>query len=556
MVKIETPKLSSVFFLLFSLLFALQVLPRLSWDSLTNDEPTDITNGYYYWIQGDVQSPHNHPPLGSALQALPLLFMDLKTGSVQGDVIDRGHAFIFNWNLRRLEAITWASRAVSFLLGLSLGFILWRVTRQDPVLCFFTLFFWSMDPTLLALSGLAKTDIAPTLFFFLALLSFHKALGQPTRWNSILSGILTGLAVASKFYCLVLIPLFLGLELFQKGKLLFLWEIRGALMRRWGLGLAGMLAALSMVFLPGTLFLPDHREPFYYLAMKFKENLVFAQNPFPVFLLGQSSLVSHWYYLPIAFLLKEPIPFILFILLAKGLMLGRQIHWESWQWMPPALFLLAMMPTLNLGVRYLLPAMPFVYLLAAQAASWLWRKSPGGKGRPFKLVTGGLILWQATSLFLSFPHALSYFNEAVPPGKKINYLADSNLDWSQDHKRLAQWAHQRGWGKIHLAYYGAVDPAVYGVDWEPWREGDLNSPRPGGIYAVNASFLQLAPMAYPGTREIAHSWIRSYPPTGRVGDCWYYYEIPGDARENTSEPYLYSVPFLQYRGYTPFSKRF
>ena len=90
-------KSSSLFFyLFFTILFSIQVVPRFWWDSLTNDEPSDITNGYYYLTRGDVVTPHNHPPLAGALNALPLLFMNLKTPPFSGDVIDRGHFFLFN----------------------------------------------------------------------------------------------------------------------------------------------------------------------------------------------------------------------------------------------------------------------------------------------------------------------------------------------------------------------------------------------------------------------------------------------------------------------------
>src|ERR1700679_101255 len=58
-------------FLLFALLFSLQVLPRLNEDSPAGDEPIDIADGYYYW-KGDVLSTAEHPPLSKALQALPL----------------------------------------------------------------------------------------------------------------------------------------------------------------------------------------------------------------------------------------------------------------------------------------------------------------------------------------------------------------------------------------------------------------------------------------------------------------------------------------------------
>jgi hypothetical protein len=549
----EKPK--PLFLLLFfAILFSLQVLPQLSANSLTNDEPTDIANGYYYWTRGDVVTPHNHPPLGSALQALPLLFMGLKTLPYTGDVIDRGHFFTFQWNLAQLGGITLASRTVSWLLGLGVGFLLWRLTRDRLILSATVLFFWALDPTFCALSGLAKTDIAPTFFFFLAVLAFDKSQREPSLRHSILAGILTGLAVNAKFYGLVLVPAFLILEFLfyrQKENLLFLKERRIEIRDRWIHGTGSFFVTTFLVFLPATILWPDHHQPFRYVIDKFKEDLIFAQNPFPVFFLGYSGLDSHWYYLPVAFLLKEPLPFLFFLAAGFALALGGKLQMKPWQWVPPLVFFLSLLPSLNLGVRYLLPAFPFLFLIAGEAAAWLWNRTQSGKqGGLLRAAAAFLALWQMGSIAGAYPHMISYFNELVPPDKKIHYLADSNLDWGQDQKRLAETAQRRGWPKVHLAYFGGIDPGFYGINWQPWVESDLKGPQPGTVYVINASFLQLAPEAYPPTRSIALGWIAERTPTGKVGDSWYYFEIPGKRVESPHDKMLVSAPFLQYRGYS------
>jgi len=548
---------SLALYLFFAVLFSIQILPRLSLESLTNDEPSDITNGYYFWTRGDVVTPHNHPPLGSALQALPLLWMNLKTSPFMGDVIDRGHFFIFQWNLDKLEAITRASRTVSWILGLALGFLIWRVTRARLMFSIFALFFWAFDPTLSALSGLAKTDIAPTFLFFFSVLAFEKAKEEPTIRNSIFAGIAAGLAVNSKFYCLVLIPVFLILDFFfyrQTENVLFLRERRIEIRGRWIHGVGVFLVTTFLLFLPATLFMPDHHQPFRYVLDKFKEDLVFVRNPFPVYFLGTSGLESHWYYLPAAFLMKEPIAFLFLLFLGLMLALLGKIKLPFWIWVPPLLFCPALLPSLNLGVRYLLPLYPFLFLIAAEGSVWLWNGGPVFLTRSFcRTLVLLLFLWQAVSIVLSYPRMISYFNEFIPPDKKIQYLADSNLDWGQDQKRLAELARQRGWTNVHLAYSGGIDPQYYGLNWTPWTEADLAGPQPGTVYIINASFLQLGPLAYPSVKPIAESWITGMKPTGQVGDSWYYFEVPGKAEASSKGPYLFSAPFLQYRGYRPFS---
>ncbi len=542
-------------FLFFTVIFSFQVLPRIHRYSLTSDEPTDITNGYYFLTRGDVATPHNHPPLASALQSLPLLFMNLRAQTCAGDVLDRGHHFLFDWNLDKLESITRYSRLVSWVLGLVVGFLLFWNFRRESVWLWFALFLWSLDPLLSTLSGLAKTDIAPTLFFFWSILAFQKAQKFITPAMSLAAGVLTAMAVTCKFYGLVLIPIFMALEFLnerERFKPKENWKTFPIILKRWGWGTLGFFLFVFLIYLPGTLCLPEHRFPLVYFFSKLGEDIAYASHPYPVYFLGHAGLESHWYYLPVAFVLKEPIPFLFLLVLGLGLVGRGRTTFPAWLWVPPLFFALAILPTLNLGVRYLLPTFPFLFLIAGKAAAWMWQSVQGKHRRACRLAVIGLMLWQAASVLTQIPRSLSYFNDFVRDDQKIALLGDSNLDWGQDLKRLAGKAKRRGWKKIKLAYLGAVDPEVYGLDWEPWTQQDLQGPQPGTVYAINAGFFQLAPVSYSPTRVIAESWIGRALPTGRVGDTWYYFEIPGEPKKDIKSPFLLSIPFQQSRGYSTF----
>lgn len=530
-------------FLVFALIYSVQVLPRLNSDSLTNDEPAEITNGYYYLTQGDVITPHLHPPLASALAALPLLALHLKTMPVAGDVIDRAHFFIFDWNRDQLSAVTVSTRLVIWFFGFLIGSLIFWVTKKNSVICAAALFFWAFNPTMLALSGIAKIEVIPTFFFFSAVLAFQKGLEKTSvRW-SFFSGLIAAMAVTSKFYGLTLIPIFVFLEAlcFKQAPH---WE---RVIKKWSWGLIGFLTFVVLLYIPAFLFSSHPDGAFVSLAEKFKENLVFAQHPFPVYFWGRSGLENHWYYFPAAFLLKEPMGFIFAIVLSVSLFLSKKTLLPLWQWVPAVVFFIAVLPATNLGVRYLLPAYPFLFLVAAHGLEWL--RQEGQKRVLFTWVLCGLVLWQVISVGLSFPHELSYFNESVPSDQKLGYLADSNLDWGQDLKRLAATGRDRHWGTVKLAYMGGTDPKVYGLNWEPFQIEDLNKPQLGKVYAVNASFYQLAPVAYPSTLKIVSGWLNKTKPTGKVGDSWFYFEIPGKDNSVKMGPWLPSAPFLQYRGY-------
>jgi hypothetical protein len=186
-------------------------------------------------------------------------------------------------------------------------------------------------------------------------------------------------------------------------------------------------------------------------------------------------------------------------------------------------------------VRYLLPAYPFLLLIGGKAFGEIWKGTLGLKSPLVKVAACGLLFWHAASVMAAFPGMISYFNDLVPPERKFYYLGDSNLDWGQDVKTLAQVGLERGWKNLKLAQAGGVDPQFYGLKWSPWTERDLAGPQPGTVYAVNESFLQIAPVFYPDLIPIATGWLCQAVPTGKIGESWFYFEFPGKAPPDSSK---------------------
>jgi hypothetical protein len=113
----------------------------------------------------------------------------------------------------------------------------------------------------------------------------------------------------------------------------------------------------------------------------------------------------------------------------------------------------------NLGVRHVLPVFPFLVLMAGVgAAGYLTRR---GVSRALVAVA---MLAVIVEVGRSEPYPLSFFNVlAGGPENGYRYLADSNLAWGGTLKALKQWMDERGVQSINLAYFGSIDPAVYGV---------------------------------------------------------------------------------------------
>lgn len=526
-------------FLIFAALFSLQVLPRLSQDSLVGDENIDIVDGYYYW-QGDVLSAAEHPPLAKALQALPSRFMGLqsKSGLSFSNYDIRDSYFLTVLNRGHFQAILASARFVTFLFGLALGLLLFGLARKKSLPFLATVMtLWAFEPTLLAFSGFALADLPLAFFFIAALSQFQKIMLKPSKsalHQSVLAGLLSAMAVTVKFTALLLIPVFLVLEFFA-------WvetrprPILRAMAQRWLWGTGVAVFWVCLVYLPGTLAIPGHPGPLGLFLNGFKS----ISNVIGDFYYFQGNLSqrTHWDYYPTAFLLKSPLTFLVLLSLGLFLVLWRKIKWPAWQWVPPIVFFSVFLFYHDMGLRLILPVYPFCILMAGRAGEWM--VSPTGPDRfiPHRILPlfwGGLLLFQAFSVCLRFPDQVSYFNELTAPERRLYWLGDSNLDFGQDTKRLAQAVKDRGWNHVKLAYFGGTDPELYGIKWSYWTQKDLKGPQPGWVYLINDEMIQLGPAFLPAAPDILKSWILKAPLTGQIADTWYYFVAPGKVQPDSS----------------------
>lgn len=172
-----------------------------------------------------------------------------------------------------------------------------------------------------------------------------------------------------------------------------------------------------------------------------------------------------------------------------------------WCLLPTALMLLvASSSGMQLGIRYVLPAIPLLLLFIGEiAAGWTW---PQTRCRP--LVIGACLL--LCDPWSSHPEYLAYFNTMAggSDGGRF-HLLDSNLDWGQDLHELARFvATKPQIQSMSLAYFGTLPPESVGLSTEnpPTRQ-----PQPGW-HAVSVNFV----MGLPGGTRNGHGGIRSVYP--------------------------------------------
>ncbi len=141
----------------------------------------------------------------------------------------------------------------------------------------------------------------------------------------------------------------------------------------------------------------------------------------------------------------------------------------------------------NIGQRHLLPIYPILYVVAGASAHWL-------STRPGRWLVPAALAWLIAANAFIYPNYLAYFNEFIGgPDNGYKYLADSNLDWGQDLKRLATYARRHPNDTFKLAYFGSDIPARYGFHCQllpcSFDTGSAKVLDGGGRYVISATFL-------------------------------------------------------------------
>jgi hypothetical protein len=205
---------------------------------------------------------------------------------------------------------------------------------------------------------------------------------------------------------------------------------------------------------------------------------------------GQQGRFGWWYYFPAAFALKTTIPFLLTSIAA--------ICWSVWRIVkqrdrtplfalaPFLLFTaLVMMSTINIGVRFYLPAYPFLFIMSGAVLDRLTRARKLLGAVVIVIVIG----WSAVEIARSYPNYIPYMNELAYSHPHWWYLSDSNVEWGDSMPELAVYLHARGETKVRAAMLGAWPLGRYGIDFvDALEPPDVNQPETK-YTAIGASFL-------------------------------------------------------------------
>jgi len=521
--------------------------------SPTFDESTHISAGFSYVKTNDYSLNFEHPPLIKQISAIPLLFMPLGSpedyiGWKEKKIAPFSHFFLYSGN--DFESIFFWSRLMIVLIGILLGIYIFIWSRElwGDKGALFSLFFFALCPNMIANSGLVTTDLGIAAFFFIHFYYFIKFCKQPKAKHTILSGISLGLSLASKFSSIAIFPITACIFLTIFIENLFVKDKGGeSVSSRVKSAFRSILSYIPkyiLILLIGIIFLwadygfESKPYPFYSYLKGLKSGLEHSGRGHWAFLFGKVKEGGWWYYFPVTFLIKTPIPTIVLMVLSVYFILIKKCFKDKNYLIliPPVIyFVTSCVSKINIGYRHILPVLPFIFLFIGCLLVETQYIASLRIARN-KLIILLLSIWYIWGAATIYPYHLTYFNELIGgPKNGYKYLGDSNLDWGQGLKELKRFMDKKGLRIVYFSCFGYTNPVYYDINYvrlpgfndllTPIFEFDRNNPQKG-IYAISVTNLQGIYLRDFDTFK----YFRERKPTARVGNCIYVYVVRGEEK--------------------------
>lgn len=457
----------------------LQMLAVISRKSITVDEIVMIPAAYYHLAAGNFQLTKEHPPLSKIVAAVPLLFVQPDEARADQVTAKWGYQERF-WadNIQRFDSLSFWPRVPMIFLTVMLGLLVFRFTRElfGPRAAVLAVALFSLEPTVLAHGRVVQTDIPAAFGYLLLFMALYQYVRERTWRRAAWLGAAAAIAVLAKFSMVLAGPV---LAIF------FLGLSRRTPRSNQPLATVAAQACIvlaTIVLVINAAYFFQHR-PFVdadgrwiqdafpahsravTLAVVTLSHLLPIDFVLGIFfqflhnsaghsagLLGMHSQQGWWYYFPVAFALKTTIPFLLLSLAS--------LAWGSYEWIKYRdhrfLWLLApfvvytgfvLFSHIDIGVRYYLPAYPFLFILGAALLDRLLNMR-----RAYllgSLVAVSLLGWMGVEADRAYPDHMTYMNQVAGGAPHWWYLSDSNVEWGDDLRAVATYLHDRGETRVN-----------------------------------------------------------------------------------------------------------
>jgi 4-amino-4-deoxy-L-arabinose transferase-like glycosyltransferase len=562
-------RIRSVYTVLIALMIGvgcLRVISTYSIFSQTWDEPAHIGAGMQWLDQGLYTFEQMHPPLARVMGALGLYLNGVRSrhGIEDNTAFQEGNAILqFGGQYERNLALSRLG-ILPFFIIVSIIVALWARNLAGTLSSLLGTLLFTTLPPVLAHSGIATTDIACAAMVAAAFYSLTLWAKKPTLRRSIFLGIATGLGVLVKFtaiyflalgYSLIFVsytllrprkpavesPSFSNMNPWIKGAVvaillcgLTVWAgyrfsvyPRVSAERRPHEALDQIVGAQGALHDISYFLVENAPVPAPEFWMGVYTTITQNEDGRETYFLGEPWSYGHWNYYPVVFAIKTPLPFLLLSL--SGLFLTfREIlrkNPHSFQLsIPPiavaAVFLIGMGSNMNLGIRQMLSVYPLLAVIGGYGAATLVKSFQKSRLLGPAWVTA-LLSWQLIASVGAHPDYLAYFNELAGAHPE-EILVDSDLDWGQDLKRLAQTLRERGINEVSIRYHGSdgIDLDLFNL---PAWSSLLPYQKESGWVAISISSLKM------GTGQAPYNqfnWLEDYQPVERIGKSILLYYIP------------------------------
>ena len=550
-------------------------------DSPIVDEIPHIGAGYSYVAKLDSRLNPEHPPLAKDLAGFALNFMDLNQSAFNSrfwlrDVNGQwefGRHLLFTSGNDAITAVRVAKiPELLFFVFSGILIFVWAKKMYGDKAAVLALFLFSFSPTVIAHSRFV------TIFFV-------RYLKNPSVKNLVVAGLALGVAELTKFSLFLLIPFFILLAAFY-GLLIFSEKRWKMTLFYFSRTLIIVLTAYIFVVWPMYALHVKNYPPS--LQRTQTENILssfgrrsladtvafFADKPVirgladyglgllmvtqrsvggnTTYFMGEVRNYAWKQYFPIVYFLKEPLPFwILLILIwlfwSMRVRFEKNVIQQAWHWFVKLVrnhftefamllwlatyWYSSITANLNIGVRHLMPTYGFIFILLSGQLVKIYKLVAPKKLFAFTFALYALLGWYLYENLSIYPYYLTYFNQvAGGPAGGYRYVVDSNIDWGQDAKRLADWAEDNDVKKIYFDYFGWADARYYLKDKFMWLRGGqfknaaefLRAEPKGGYIAVSATFF----MGSFEKPETSYAWLENYPKKAVIGNSIFVWYIP------------------------------
>ncbi len=595
--QISNFKSSPLLALLAVAIFILRVSLAQPTFSPTIDEPDYIGSAVSMIEAHKLIAPVQHPPLPRLVAAIPLMLDGARLPQCRGQKQIENDDAAYAWGTQVLysspkpfEVLLRHARLAMLIFPVLALLYVYLLGKElaGPVPALAAVIFFSFDPTFLGQSLFIGADTAACAGFLAAIYHTRRWLRTHSWKHAIFCAIALGLALSTKFSCLLLIPIILLLAIVE-----FLKTSRS--MRRLLSQLAVILLAAFLILWSTYLFnigplsdqaglkIPTNfastNDPADALRRKWNSLPHWVREtpiPMPSFFLAVARLSSHnqsgntsylngqvntkgwWYYFPELLLIKSPLGFLAALLLALFVTIKTRCHavlspspstlgegrGEGLPPLSPQSSVRLRSPQAVLSASFLLvPALVFFlaamlghidigirHILPAIALLYLFTALQLSRAEFFWPLALIILITAAESASIH-PDYLSFFNAAAGGPSTADRLAlDSNLDWNQDLFRLADWLHKNATNKPYaLRLSGQRNkPILRALHLDP---DSLNAPPHGHLLCISKN-IRLINRPLP--------WLAAHTPIARIGYSIDVYDLTGPA--SADEPDDFPLP--------------